>query len=91
MNTFAYHSLPSLREGIFNFCISNKTRKDFQNSHQFCLFLFERPVFVAAVDSDVINPRQDSGDGQLAVLLLVHLLPENISLRPQADLLTAAS
>lgn len=82
MNTFAYHSLPSLCEGIFNFCISN--------SHQFCLFLFGHPAFVAAVDSDVINPRQDSGDGQLAVLLLVHLLPENISLRPQADLLTAA-
>ena len=66
------------------------TRQDFQNSYQFRLLFLWHLVLVAAIDGDVINPRQDPGDSQLAVFLLVHFLPEHVALRPQTALLTAA-
>lgn len=58
-----------------------------EQTHQFHFFLLRRLVLVAAVDGDVIHPRQDPG--HLAVLsLLEHLLPEHVSIGPQAVLLS---
>lgn len=62
------------------------------NAHQLHFLFLGGPVLVAPVDADVVHPGQDPRHPRLAVLALVlHFLPENVSLGPQAVLLPDSS
>lgn len=62
------------------------------NAHQLHFLFLGCPVLVAPVDADVVHPGQDPRHPRLAVLALVlHFLPENVSLGPQAVLLPDSS
>lgn len=57
-------------------------------AHQLHFLFLGCSVLVAPVDAYVVHSRQNPRHRHLAVLaLVVHFLPENISLRPQAVLL----